>query len=241
MGYKKFNQFLEGKYWRKYFENDNNFYGEIESQISKYINKDKSFGIDIGAGPGIGAKILDKLNFKTKLIGYEPSELYLDGEKISKELNSNIKYISIKGGIKEIQNLDKEEYDYILILRAAHEIVGSLKNKNKFFIEVERILKNLKKDGVLIIADPEYFENNVSQDMIKRIQEYQLEHIGHCHIPTDYVNSNELKKEMNKLGLKLIEEKLIEDEKVLEYLKLAGFELENCPYGYYIQSYKKKN
>ena len=141
MGHEKFDYHNQGKYWKKFFKNDKEFYTSIQSHVLKHISDGNSIGIDIGAGPGIGARIFANLGFKTKLTGFEPSKTSLDGEKLSKELidiESPVEYYSEKNGIAGINTPQENSVDYILILRSSHEIAESLESKDSFFKELSR-------------------------------------------------------------------------------------------------------
>ena len=72
-----------------------------------------------------------------KISGYTPiiTSPRINGTKIQisrrfKSANS-VEYIAKHGGILDIDNIKNDSYDYILILRAAHEISESLKDKDK--------------------------------------------------------------------------------------------------------------
>jgi len=242
MGHEKFNQHKQGKYWKKYFENDKEFYGSIQRHLLKHIPKENATGIDIGAGPGIGARLFANLGFSIKITGFEPSKTFLDGENLSKELDnikSPVKYSSINKGMSEIKTPKPESIDFILILRASHEIAESIGDKDKFFKELFRILAGLKKNGFLIIAEPQYSDNNVSSELIKKVQEYQMKNIGHCHVPSDYIISSEMKEKMQNFALKLIDESLVPNDKLLKFLRSEGLNLDRSPCSFYIQTFKK--
>ena len=242
MGYEKFNEQVKGKYWEKYFKHDDEFYMTIQNHILKHIPKENTIGIDIGAGPSIGAHIFVNLEFQTEITGYEPSDTYIDGIELSEQFKEDkiqIKYTSIKGGISDINIKKENPVDYILILRAAHEIADSLKSKDNFFKELAKLTENLKEEGILIIADPQYLDENVSEEIIKKIQEYQIKNIGHCHVPSDYVTTEDNKKHIQAIGLEIIEETIIPDKKLPNFLKEEGINLKESPYGFYIQTFKK--
>ena len=135
MGFEKFDQHSQGQYWTHYFEKDTDFYNTIKKHMRASFVNGKTVGIDIGAGPGVGARLLASLPTQGTLIGFEPSATCSDGQKLSQELshkNSQIKYIAKRGRILDIKKFNQGEefngilFDYILLLRAAHEIAESL-------------------------------------------------------------------------------------------------------------------
>lgn len=243
MPFEKFDQHNEGAYWERYFEKDRKFYDTIKEHISAFIEKDGSVGIDIGAGPGVGAKILDTLGMKTTLTGYEPSKTASDGTKLVKELeanNSGVKYNSVCEGIDSIPTPEKESLDYILALRAAHEIAESLGGKERFFEELGRNLTGLKKQGKLIIAEPQVADNFKDQtEIIDAMKKYKLERIGHSHDPSDYITDTKMREHLEEMGLELIRETTVPDDKLLAFLQEKGFKIEESPCYFYVQTYQK--
>lgn len=242
MEHKKFDQQSQGKYWVNYFKGDKEFYDKIKEHIKKSIPNKETLGLDIGAGPGIGALLIEKIKFKTKLVGFEPSKTSLDGKRLAEEFSkkdAHIKYIAKKGNISEIKVSKTNPLDYLLILRASHEIAESLGGKDKFFKEISRIISGLKNKGILIIAEPQYSKNNVSKEIIKKVQEYQMKNISHCHVPSDYIQKDEMKSQLEKRGLKLINESVIQNNKLLKYLNSNGINIKESPCSFYIQTFQK--
>jgi len=243
VGHQKFDQLSRGRYLDKYFKNDTDFYKSIQNHVLKHIPKDNTIGIDIGAGPGIGARIFANLGFNTRLYGFEPSRTSSDGVKLSKELHDTknpVQYFSEKCGITKINSPKPDTLDYILVLRASHEIAESIGSKDKFFKELSRIINGLKKKGFLIIAEPEYYREQVSDVIIKKVQEYQMKNIGHCHVPSDYIASGEMKKIIQNIGLKLIDESILPDGKLLIFLQAQGYNLIKSPCSFYVHTYQKQ-
>ena len=70
MGFEKFDQHNKGAYWERYFEKDRKFYDTIKNHIAAVLSVEGSVGIDIGVGPGVGAKLLDSLDIETTVFGY---------------------------------------------------------------------------------------------------------------------------------------------------------------------------
>lgn len=218
MGSGKFDHYDNGKYVCSYFNRDKEFYSAIKAHIKEAISKRKTVGVDIGAGPGIGARLFADLNFETKLTGFEPSLTGQDGRKLSKALidkGNSVLYVAKCCGISDITTPNKNSLNYILVLRASHEIAESLGSKNKFFRELKRIIVGLKDSGVLIIAEPQYAEKNPDKETIRKVQEYQKETIGHCHVPPDYITAKKMQDHIIKIGLRLLKETIIPNKKLL--------------------------
>jgi len=242
MGHEKFDQHSQGQYWETYFKNDKEFYAAIQHHVLRHIPKENTIGIDIGAGPGIGARIFADLGFKTKLTGIEPSGTFVDGVKLSEEFvksRSSVEYTSVRGGITEIKTPEIDSLGYILILRASHEISESIKGKHNFFKELSRIVVGLKKQGFLIIAEPQYSDDDTSEEIIQKVQQYQMKNIGHCHVPSDYITASEMKMKIQDIGLRLIDETIIPNDRLLKYLQSEGLNLDKSPCSFYIQTFQK--
>ncbi len=243
MGFEKFDKHAGGDYWERYFTENKDVINVTKEHISSFISKEKpTFGLDIGAGPGIGAFLLSSLGLTTTLTGFEPSKTIQDSIKLAQELrkkSSPTTYLPKQGGIQDIQRYEKELFDYILILRASHEIAESLGSKKRFFEEISRLLPTLKKDGVIIISEPQYTRKENSIEIIKEVQEYQKIRIGHFHIPSDYIMSTEMKKEMKQKSLSLLKEDILPNNRLLTYLNDKDLNLKSSPCSFYVQTYHK--
>ena len=124
-------------------------------------------------------------------------------------------------------------------MRAAHEIAASLGSKGEFFREMKRISKGLKRGGVLILADHQFKNAKIRPSVLKKIQEYQQQKIGHSHIPSDYIHKEKAKQIFWKQGLDLTKETTMFDKKLSVYLRKQGIKEKN-PTFFYIQTYKKQ-
>lgn len=245
MPFEKFDQHTEGEYWKKYFEKDKVFYNAIREHLSRALTQTPdSAGLDIGSGPGVGAKLLDDLGIETALIGYEPSMTAVDGIKLSKELeskSSKVKYTPVQGGIDKIPTPEIDSLDYFLILRAAHEIAESLGGHDKFFSELERIMAGLKRSGKIIIAEPQYDINfNDQTEIIERVRKFKQIKIGHSHIPSDYITDEEMSAFMSQKSFQKVEESIIADQSTLDELRLQEIDIEKSPCYFYVHTYQRE-
>jgi len=203
--YKKFDKYSGKRYMEAYIKKFSNFYSAIKKSMKSYlIKKDDLIGLDIGAGPGIGALLLDQANIKCILYGLEPSKTHGEGKRFANELKgkkSSVIYEPRKGVIQDLEEklkIGKESLDFVLILRAIHELRESVGGKLKLKSELKRVTRLLKKGGILIVADPQYNEkinkNPLKyREIIDAVKILQKEIIGHSHEPGNYIPSKELK------------------------------------------------
>ena len=207
--YDKFDQHKDGRYWNNYFNKNIEFYRLIQDHIKEFLSDQSTFGLDIGAGPGVGARLCADAGIETRLVGYEPSETHFDGVKFAEELKesrSSVFYEPYHGGITDIQL--KSNLDYMTILRASHEIAGSLKGKDRFIEELRKLTPKLNKGGAIILGEPQ-FHNEIMenpqnyQSVISKVQKWQLENIEHYHVPSDYFTHKEMKQIIESIGFKL--------------------------------------
>lgn len=249
--YEKFNSKLGEKYWENFVKRDIKFYDSISKILKKHLVKKSNIdGLDVGAGPGMGAWILDRLEIKGKLYSVEPSENYKEGEKFADSLlksKSKLIYLPKKGEMSEsinIFNLKSESLDYILFLRAAHEIMLSYKNYKNFANDFQKVCNLVKKGGIIVLADPQYseFVNDNPKKyfyVIREIRKYKEKTLGHSHIPEDYLTLKKLKNVIPK-DFKLVGKIEIENTKDLEFLKSKGFNLKKSPTKFYVVCYKRR-
>lgn len=242
---------LRERYEENYVRRSQEFYGLIQDHMSSVLGGRETKGLDIGAGPGVGALLAAKAKLKTTLIGYEPSDTHLDGQALAKELENEggpTRYIAIQGGIDKISGIEKASLDYVTILRAAHEIVGSLGGKEKFFSELGRIAKYIKPGEFLIIGEPQYSEKiteevaknpDAHSELIAAVQKIQEYTIGHSHVPQDYITHTDLKTMLEGMGFFLKLFKALPHKSILEDLKKEGFSLDSSPNIFYVATFTK--
>jgi SAM-dependent methyltransferase len=251
MGITKFSEVKN--YLERYVENDEEFYSTVKEQLGKIVDGDNQRGLDVGAGPGVTAILLSQLGKRTLLHGCEPSDTYEESEELSRKLvskeflartESQINYSPVRATLEFFLRITLDVYDYMVFLRSAHEIADSMGGKDQFFEVVEQAFQKLKKGGKVLFADPQYtkqIRNNPRryEELISLVQEYQDEHIGHHHVPSDYINNEELKERLGTTGLILTQEIIIPDTKTLSFLKDKGFDINKPPTEFYVQTYQK--
>jgi hypothetical protein len=112
--------------------------------------------IDIGGGPGIGAKIIDDIGIEATLVNIEPSTTIYDIPKLSL-----VKYIPLKLTFKEALDAKMPcAANCLLIVSSEHEIAlcnGQTPEENKkiFFEDLNKFIqKNLQKPMNLAKENP---------------------------------------------------------------------------------------
>ena len=166
-------------------------YELVENILSEYIGNGDSI-LDIGGGPGISAKMIEKLGTKVKVINIEPSTTIYDVPQLS-----IVEYTPLKMSLKEALDVSMPYIvDYVLMVSSAHEIAlcnnGTPEENKKIFFNdlVIFIKKNLKKNGILIIGFPNYREG-ASTEKIEEQRRLTETLLGHSHPPEELFKVNE--------------------------------------------------
>jgi len=148
--------------------------------------------IDLGGGPGMGARTIDALGIEATVTNIEPSNTINDVPQLS-----FVKYIPLKMSFKEALNASMPyTASCILMVSSEHEIAlcngrTPLENKKEFFHDLaEFIRKNLKKNGCLIIGFPDY-QKGASEKEIERQRKYTESLLGHSHPPEEFFTIEE--------------------------------------------------
>lgn len=166
----------------------------VKEVLSKQISN-WDHVIDIGGGPGMGARIIDSLGIMASVVNIEPSTTILDVPRLS-----HVKYIPMQMSLKEALNVRiPDPADCLLIVSAAHEIAlcnnsSASKNKEIFSSEIDQFIrKNLKPEGIIVVGFPNYRERASPAEIAKqrRITESIL---GHSHPPEELFTIEELSK-----------------------------------------------
>ena len=164
----------------------------VKEVLSKRISNGDHV-IDIGGGPGMGARIIDGLGITASVANIEPSTTIQDVPRLL-----HVKYIPLQMSLKEALNARMPfPADCILIVSAAHEIAlcnnsSASENKEIFSSEIDQfIMKNLKSGGIIVVGFPNYREGASPVEIAKqrRITESIL---GHSHPPEELFTVEEL-------------------------------------------------
>jgi len=163
----------------------------VKNVLSSHLNKDDVV-IDIGGGPGIGAKIIEDLGIEATVINIEPSTTIYDTPKLSL-----VKYIPLKLTFKEALDAKMPcAADCLLIVSSEHEIAlcngqTSEKNKKIFFEDLNKFIhKNLKKNGILVFGFPNY-RQGASEIEITRQRRLTESLLGHSHPKEEFFTVEE--------------------------------------------------
>lgn len=149
--------------------------------------------IDIGGGPGMGARIIDSLGIMASIVNIEPSTTIHDVPRLL-----HVKYIPLQMSLKEALGVRMPFLaDCMLIVSAAHEIAlcnnsSASKNKEIFTSEIDQFIRNnLKPEGIIVVGFPNYRERASSAEIAqqRRITESKL---GHSHPPEELYTVEEL-------------------------------------------------
>ena len=142
--------------------------------------------IDMGGGPGIGAKLIDELGIKATVTNIEPSTMIYDIPELS-----TVDYIPIKISLQEARDARMPvTADCLLMVSSAHEIAlcnnaSPLENKKIFFQDLDSFIKtNLKSDGIIIIGFPNYKKGS-SRARIASQRRLIESILGHSHPPEE--------------------------------------------------------
>lgn len=165
-------------------------HGLVKSVLPDLIN-DGDIIIDIGGGPGIGAKLIDELEIKATVTNIEPSDMIHEIPD-----TNQVKYNPLRMSFKEALDANMDTADFILMVSSAHEIAlcnQKLPEENKkiFFFDLEMFIrKNLKSDGMILIGFPNYREDasGTEIDRQRRLTESLL---GHSHPPDEFFRLEE--------------------------------------------------
>jgi len=163
----------------------------VKDALSRQIRKVDEV-IDIGGGPGMGARIIDELGIETTVINIEPSTTINDVPQLS-----FVKYIPLKMSFKEALAARMPiTASCLLMVSSEHEIAlcngrMPVENKKEFLHDLNKFIrKNLKKNGCLIIGFPDY-RNGASNIEISRQRKFTESLMGHSHPPEEFFTIEE--------------------------------------------------
>jgi hypothetical protein len=176
----------------------NNFAKRINSVHQLVIDnlegfiKQNMFIIDLGGGPGIGAKIIDGFGKKVQVLNIEPS----NNVNTIPELQW-VEYNTLSMSFTEAQqHRFSQKADLILMISSAHEMAlsygkSSNENKHLFFRDLTKFLsKNLIAGGYLCIGFPNYI-NGVGIEEVQEQRSFTDSLLGHSHPPDEFFSVQE--------------------------------------------------
>lgn len=199
------------EYWKRFVEPNSTFYEVVQDRLARQLRGKRAYVLDVGAGPGVVARLLDEANIPANVAGCEPSGLHTQGVRLQayfREKLSCIKYDPFNCNLAEIiGTLGKcaergDLYDAITLIRSAHEIAESC-SREKLFSQLESVLEYMTADGALIVGDPVYTSEAASRpEVISAVRQIQEKTIGHSHVPKDYIQPIELERHLKGSGFK---------------------------------------
>ncbi|MEL7001210.1 MAG: class I SAM-dependent methyltransferase [Bacteroidota bacterium] len=156
--------------------------------------------LDIGAGTGVHALILQDIGLDVTAVDISPAAVeVMEMSGVNKAIQNDVRHIR------------NEKFDTLLLLMNGLGIAGKLEELPNYLIT----FKNLLKPGgkiVLDSSDVSYLQNPVNSNSYVGEIEYQYEHKGEKGKPFNwlYVDKQTLENEAMKLGLSF--EIIYEDE-----------------------------
>ena len=148
--------------------------------------------IDLGGGPGIGAKIIEDLGIEATVINIEPSTTIHEIPRLSL-----VKYIPMKMTFKEALDAQMPfTVNCLLVVSSEHEIAlcnGQTPEENKkiFFEDLKKFIrKNFKKKGTLVFGFPGY-RKGASEKEIDKQRRLTESILGHSHPEEEYFTVEE--------------------------------------------------
>ncbi|WAM22345.1 MAG: hypothetical protein OI717_00020 (plasmid) [Candidatus Methanoperedens sp.] len=163
----------------------------VKNVLSGHLNKSDVI-IDIGGGPGIGAKIIETLGIEATVINIEPSTTINEIPQLS-----SVKYIPLKMTFKEALDAKMPcAADCLLVVSSEHEIAlcngqAPKENKKIFFEDMKKFIhKNLKKNGIMVFGFPNYREG-ASETEIDRQRRLTESLLGHSHPKEEFFTVEE--------------------------------------------------
>ena len=164
----------------------------VKEVLSTQISNGDSV-IDVGGGPGMGARIIDSLGIVAYVTNIEPSTTIQDVPRLL-----HVEYIPLQMSLKEALGVRMPfPADCILIVSAAHEIAlcnnsSASKNKEIFSSEFNQFIwNNLEPEGIIVVGFPNYREK-ASPAEIAQQRRITESHLGHSHPPEELFTIEEL-------------------------------------------------
>jgi hypothetical protein len=177
----------------------------VKNVLSSHLKRGDVI-IDIGGGPGIGAKIIDDLGIAATLINIEPANTINDIPRLSV-----VKYIPLKMTFKEALEAKMPcAADCLLMVSSEHEIAlcnGQTPDENKriFLTDMKKFIhKNLKKNGILVFGFPCYREG-ASEIEIGRQRRLTESLLGHSHPKEEFFTVEEFSAALGVLPVAYIQ------------------------------------
>lgn len=188
-----FQKFEGIDYVNNFAKKINSMHQLVAKNLNKIITNNNLKIIDIGGGPGIGAKIIDKLGKSAILINAEPSNNIDEIPDLK-----FVEYSTVQLTFNEaLKHQFPWQADILLLISAAHEISLSngktaKENKEIFFLNIKEFIKtNAKPDTLISIGFPNYKIGATEEEVLKQ-REFVNSLMGHSHPPEEFFTIEEL-------------------------------------------------
>jgi hypothetical protein len=186
-----FHKFEGIDYVNNFAKRINSVHQLVADNLEGFI-KPNMFIIDLGGGPGIGAKIIDGFGKQVHVLNIEPS----NNVNTVPELQW-VEYDTLSMSFTEAQQHKfSQKADLILMISSAHEMAlsyGKSSNENKrlFFSDLTKFLSNnLNIGGYLCIGFPNYI-NGVGVEEVQEQRSFTDSLLGHSHPPDEFFSVQE--------------------------------------------------
>ena len=213
-------------------------YELVKDVLSGQLRKGDEI-IDLGGGPGMGARIIDELGIEATVTNIEPSTTIHNVPKLS-----FVKYIPLKMSFKEAL-VARMPYkaSCLLMVSSEHEIAlcngrTPLENKKEFIHDMnEFIHKNLKKKGCLVIGFPDY-RKGATDTEITRQRRFTESLLGHSHPPEEFFTVEEFSAAFGIQPAVFVQKPMIlageKPEETMLIANIAVFKMDDIPGPYQI-------
>jgi len=179
------NKFDDTDYANNFAKKINVMHELVKSVLPGQIGEGDNI-IDLGGGPGMGARMIEELGLKATLINIDPSTTIEDIPQLS-----SVNYIPLKLTFKEALDARMPfKASCLLMVSSEHEIAlcngGTAKENKKIFLEDLNnfIHKNLINNGSLVLGFPNY-RKGASWSEIARQRRLTESILGHSHPPEE--------------------------------------------------------
>ncbi|HEY9204815.1 MAG TPA: hypothetical protein VIO58_02750 [Candidatus Methanoperedens sp.] len=203
----------------------------VKNVLSSQISKGYDI-IDIGGGPGMGARIIDELGIETTVINIEPSTTIYDVPQLS-----FLKYIPLKMSFKEALDARMPRAaDCLLMVSSEHEIAlcnggTPAENKKIFFEDLNKFIsKNLKRNASIIVGFPNY-RKGASGEQVEKQRRLTESLLGHSHPPEEFFTVEEFREALGTEPAVFVQKPMNlaheEPEETILMANVAVFKIEN--------------
>ncbi len=166
----------------------------VKNVLSSQLRKGDDI-IDLGGGPGMGARIIEELGIEVTVTNIEPSSTIYDIPQLS-----FVKYIPLKMSFKEALDARMSRTaNCLLMVSSEHEIAlcnggTPAENKRIFFEDMNKFIsKNLRRNASIVIGFPNY-RTGASGEQVEKQRRLTESLLGHSHPPEEFFTVEEFRE-----------------------------------------------